>query len=372
MRYRALTVCLGLALAIGLRLASGDVGDATAGEPAPTATPPPTSMLTIEVGSVRVKATRPGTGTSWDGEAPAESVGPNPLCKLVPLAHAVGSVGTVVAEVGAAICALATLKRPTQRQRDPKAPDLLVAIVAGQGVAYRTHAVPDAYAAFFQSRFRVPVASLPQNGLRLLVLDQDGEHDDETIGEFRLGRAELLEAAGAGKQLVLKDDSGAVEHLDLTVQARRAVPIEREVKIDTRQTWTGLPDVYVEAGSMLFITAKGDYSAGPVAGRRGVGGNGVFPGFRLSAPFDRAPHGAAVAMIGAGQSVTPLVVGKCVGLVVQTAGHLVLGINDSDAGNNRGTLDFKVYVFDASADTWTHPGQAVPCTRLTEILEQLR
>jgi hypothetical protein len=339
-------------------------------EVAPAAVVP--QSLVITVGSVRVKGTRPEGGGTWDDVAQPAASGANPWCGLLKFAHVVPGVGTTAATGGAVLCSALAGGPGQQAQRDPRAPDLFVALVAGQDSTYRTHVAADSFAAFFQSRFRVPVAAIPPLGLRFFVQDDDGPQGAETIGEILVQRDDLLAAVAARKPLILTDETGAVQRLELAVEPREPRPIERSVNVDTSMMFP-LPDLYVDAGTAVWVLARGEYRAGPLAGtRKAAGLRGLTQNVIRTAPFSSAPHGAAIGLLGAGQTMTPLVVGDCVGTIVQTPGRLALGVNDDDLGNNVGSLAFTVVIFDAGPENWAKAGQPVPCSRLTEIIKRRR
>jgi predicted lipid-binding transport protein (Tim44 family) len=358
-------------------------------------------QLVITVGELEVTTTRPSTGARWDSAAPAESPVPHPICKALhmerggTLMHAIfgglatgahagphGAAAGVVAGLLAHHLCEALVERAAAakpRRADPTAPDLFVAIVAAPGAFYRTPTAPDAHSAVFHSRFRVPVAAVPADGLQLLVEDDEGAAPAETIAELRVSRERLLAAAKSSKPIVLADAAHGVTKLEIAVEPRRPEPFEGELTIPVTVPMGEVPGVYVDAGTELWIAAAGEYRAG--AGVRSV--SGPLEPITVAdarhtlhfAPFDRAPQGAVVALVGAGHTLTALTLKRqqCVGVLVSTPGFLALGVNSDEVANNSGgPLRGGLFIFDAGAEAWTHPGREVPCSHLIARENKMR
>jgi hypothetical protein len=267
--------------------------------------------------------------------------------------------GAVIGKgVSEAIC---PESRPLPRERDPQAPDLVVALTAGaqgQEQVLRTPTARDSYEDAFDYAFVVPTEVIPAQGVQIRVQDQDGPGDFETIGVFYVTLADLHR--GELQPLLVLSD-GAVVRLELGI-ARAPEPSIEVVKMDLAGGLQpgGSP---VPAGAWVEIRARGSYSlakdrapVGPAGGGKWKDGNIQEP------PFVTAEHGAALAVVGLGQRIEKLLVPDCVGIGTRFAGPVLLGVNDTSTGDNTGTLEFMISRRVPTAAEWLHTGQPGACT----------
>jgi hypothetical protein len=340
---------------------------------APTASPPPVPeplAWVIKVHNVKVSTLRTGSTDHWDGAVPDAPASRSGLCGVI--GAGVGGVagalvsGSALAVGGAALGksvadSLCPERRSVvQRERDPQAPDLVVALTVGdQDVKrlLRTQTARDSYEESFDYAFVVPTAVVPPRGLHVRVQDQDGESDYETIGALYLTREQLVAAAGS-PLLVLSD--GALTRLELSVVAATETP--RQVyAVDVSKGLQLVDATAVLAGEVLEIRAEGSYKLAPKWATIGPAGGKAKDYSIREEPFASAVQGAAVATIGLGARLDKLLVPTCVRVTARFSGQLVLGVNDTKPADNTGDLKFTVVRRIATAAEWLDAGTAKPC-----------
>lgn len=327
---------------------------------------PPTSpepeWLLLRIDAVRVASKRPDNAGSWDGER--EKRDWDKPCKLLALGAGALSGGTAATATGL-VCRIATSGSGKQVQKDPKAPDLVIKLAAGNQI-YRSYIAHDTYSHIFFYSLVLPVAAIPRGGLLLIVEDQDGDDvgAGEVVTSLRVTREQLLAAAlGASPVMTLAD--GALEKLELTVE-----PYPEDIRnaTHTHPVTRGLaevPELRIHAGEVVEIRAAGSYSVANNEQLLGPAGyqNGSKRSHNLSEQgFDQIAHGAAVASVGHPGAQASLAVDGCVQLTSPFAGSLRLGINDKDRGNNRGTLSFEARVRPPRPSEWSRAGLLTECT----------
>src|SRR5690606_15385772 len=129
-----------------------------------------TDWAILRIEEVRVAASRPDGAGTWDGAKRERNE-----CVLV--GGAATLAGTVLGrpEAGPIASTLCSYLLPTeQKERDPRAPDLLLRLSAEGAKNYFSYVAPDSFAHDFAYEFLVPVAGLPPGGLKLAVIDRDG------------------------------------------------------------------------------------------------------------------------------------------------------------------------------------------------------
>jgi len=63
-----------------------------------------------------------------------------------------------------------------------------------------------------------------------------------------------------------------------------------------------------------------------------------------------------IALIGANDQVSGVLVGDCTNFTVRHSGKIVVGVNDK--GGDTGSVTFQVHVRDATLEEWLHPGMS--------------
>jgi hypothetical protein len=304
----------------------------------PPAGPPPLSALIIRVDAVRVPPMRPGGG-AWDPPAPQEDTGG---CEILGgIAElALPSIGKIAGPAASFLCRGASQASPPQT--DVTGPDVAVRLSAGSSSPYSTDVVHDALIASFALQpFVVPLDAIPQDGLRLEVVDDDAHDGAEVIGSVRLMRDEAL--AAVGRPAIVKEDVTTAARLEVVVSAYvpsapQSVPM-RAVE-GTKETGT-----LALSGEVLRSTATGSYKVGtwndaavtPV-GYPGGGPKGYNFGYE---PLRSAAHACAFFLVGEKRREATLVT-PCGSTLTSVAGPLVVGVNDNDPSNNDGALSFAI------------------------------
>jgi hypothetical protein len=254
--------------------------------------------------------------------------------------------------------------RPRQQEHDPTAPDLVVALGAGTATSYQTHTAGDSFYHVFHSEFIVPTDAIPPDGLLLTVLDRDGGQS-EVIGVLRLDRAQLIDAARSTPLLTLRDPRGGLTRLELVVSAPAGSVETATTPMDIRAGTQAARLRPIRAGEVLDVSAVGRYQVGSWHDRwinpRGFpGGDLRSYNFEIE-PFRSAPHGSGLALVGSGDARVGQVVAPCARFVSRASGPLVIGINDTEPGNNEGSVQFTVQVRAPSAAEWLG-AQTGPCS----------
>jgi len=112
------------------------------------------------------------------------------------------------------------------------------------------------------------------------------------------------------------------------------------ITVPADQTWTET-GIRVAVGQELRITAKGTVYAGPALSC-GPTGFADRPEWDRYSVLPSAPHIALIGRIGSDGE--PFYVGDSFTSGVERSGMLYLGINDRDAGNNRGAYSAEIEV----------------------------
>jgi hypothetical protein len=320
----------------------------------------------LQVDSVVAEPQRPGQAGTWDNPKQQDSkTGTCTVLVGAVTAAASGGVGAALGAIkfaGSACSLLASLKKKDNLgDRDPRAPDLLLRVAADGAATYWSGVAWDSYRHDFGAKFYVPASGIPETGIRLSVLDQDGaEHGKgETIATFRLSREELERVALASPPIKVLSQDGLKE-LELIVR-RASLPSWTEAR--TINASAGLAEFSREipAGATIEIKASGRYKLGGSAGYSGPGGIPGYASYNLKL-FKGTRHGAAVAIVSDQlMGAQAEVVGTCLRFVAARSGRLFLGVNDSEPGNNAGEIAFDVVITPPSFETWRHPGALMPC-----------
>lgn len=144
-------------------------------------------FIVLTIDTVRVSPQRPGAAGKWDGVAKEASS----QCGFVKTA--VTFLASPVAGMLAA--GLCNAKAGEQIERDPQAPDLVLMLETAEHV-FRTPIVRDSYYHDFSYSFLIPTRDIPTNGIKLKIVDQDGEvpSEGELMGRFWFDKTELTKS----------------------------------------------------------------------------------------------------------------------------------------------------------------------------------
>jgi hypothetical protein len=236
--------------------------------------------------------------------------------------------------------------RGGQPHRRAEAPDIAIGIKVGDRVVHRSPTLWDSYAGDFGHAMLVPVAAVPEQGIKLVVLDDDPPGYQE-IGSFRLSRDRLAQMRNAGLQR-LSDFGPNVGSLEIDVTDFVA-PRPASGRLDVASVRAVAP-VAVPAGAVVIVRAKGSYSVreGETITPLGSGA----PGTNL-APLAKARHGAAYVAVGDGNESKFVPIPDCRVLVSAPPGYLVYGVNDAGRrDDNRGRLDLTIETQQPTPREW--------------------
>ncbi len=315
--------------------------------------------ILLDVGLVRVTAFRPGTNQTWDA---ADSKPPADKCALLTLAGlATGGVGAVLGP----LCRISASDDAKVQKHPPTDPDVFVKVTAGPNASYRSYTVVNTLSHVFHLRVVIPTDAIPNSGIELDVLDDDGSGDEEkqeTIGVFHLGRKMLLDAAASSDLVELRDEKGGVERLELTVSETEAGPRKASKTLDVKQGIMNLADLRINAGEVVEVQAVGQYRVAekPVSPAGYADETLRERNYRVE-PFQAAGHGAAIAMIGKNGIFKGWVVAPCKPFVSPYGGVLSVGVNDVDPSRNSGDLRFEVAVRNPTAEEWKQGRSSAEC-----------
>jgi hypothetical protein len=316
-----------------------------------SAAEPVPAWVVLKISRVQVKPTKID-GSTWDVRADKKSSDCGPVVML----------GKMAAGVAGGLIATFLCSRSTPGQRDFSAPDLSVQLVAGD-TRYRTPVALDTYAEAFDFPVVVPVAGIPPAGLEVQVLDQDDDvGTGELIGMVRVTRTQVLEALTSSMPLLTLSDS-QIERIEIEVSPYAPPPAIEPLTFEVNHEPAAVA-IRARAGELVTIAARGKYSVASnfeELDERGYT-SGQKQGYNR---FDlaHANHGAAVALIGAGnESHMALLVGSCTSAVASVAGQIFVGVNDRDVGNNHGSVTFAIRVGLPTLEQW-RSGGAFACAR---------
>lgn len=306
------------------------------------------AWVVLKISRVQVKPKKID-GTTWD--LPSEKRPSD--CGIIGLAgSAVGGPAG-----GAFATFLCSQSGQVSQQRDPRAPDLFVQVVAGDA-RYRTPIAFDTYAEAFDFPVLVPLDGIPPVGLEVQVLDQDTDVGaGELVGMVRVTKTQVQDALAAGSPLLTLSDS-QVEKIELEVSPYTSAPVVAPAKFEVNQEPVALP-IRARAGELVTILARGKYSVASDNGQIDENGykGGEKRGYNRKPDFEKANHAAAIAFVGAPtESHTALLVGSCVTAVTPTAGKVYVGVNDGDVENNRGSVTFAVKIALPTLEQWRSGG----------------
>lgn len=312
------------------------------GADAPVPAPLP-AVLVLRIDTVEVAPTKWGSEQTWDGQEPESD--PAAGCRVV-------AAGVTFLEPlsGGVVSALCGWVSSPHRERRPSDPDLRVSVAAGATTAYSTFALADTASASLGYELVVPVGAVPADGLRVELYDDD-QVGAELIGSTRLSVARLATAFRSPSKLLVVSE-GNIRRLEIVVSEYVAAPAMRARRPASAQPTTlGRP---VNAGEVVTVRARGSFKVG--SWFDDTVGPGGYPGgdarsYNLK-PFEREPHACGIALIGTGATVDGIAVGNEKQFVAEHAGPIRLGLNDSDPGNNTGSVRYEVALRAPTVQEW--------------------
>jgi hypothetical protein len=310
-------------------------------EPPPPPPPPPGVIVTLTVVSAEIEGKMPN-GAEWDAKEPSAVGGvPGPIARYLDQHPELFGQATYL---GIPVDAP---KLEDNAKKTPAA-DPMVIVEVGPKV-FRSpvkprqfHPVWDFAATFLygeQDDGRAGVAK--GSTLQLHVVDYDGPHLYDVVGSTLLEVDELL-----SKKVHEMGPFGSVKKLVVTVAETPlpegdAAPSSTRLAVPGTAAWTD-SGIDLIAGQRVVIDAadevcsKGgslDHCSGPEGQRKTSSYN--VPG------FDKLGHGALIGAIGD----TRFPVRRQLSFVAPSSGRLLLGINDKDTRDNRGSYAVRVQVY---------------------------
>jgi hypothetical protein len=318
-----------------------------------TATP---KAIVLEVGLVRVSPHRPGTDKPWDEPVEQKKTDPCDLFGFPGMGKALSTACDLL-ESGSG---------PSSLKHDPSDPDLFIRIMAGPGVTYRSYTVANTVSHTFHFKTLVPVDAIPNAGLELSVQDDDSTGDDDTqenIGTLRLTKKALLDALSSDGMLRLDDKEGGLEKIEVLVSPWDEAPQTATQLVDVSKHAATVDGFEALAGEVLELRASGPYT---VAGQR-TDGTGLPFGSPLKfnlkgAPFERAAHGAGIALVGKHRMLERLMVAPCGVVLTRYAGPIAVGVNDLEGKGAAGDAKFELLARAPTVDEWKRGQTAQKCT----------
>ena len=308
--------------------------------------------VVLKVSRVQVAPDR-ADGSPWDQKKAEEPNG----CPAVGALAAV-AFGPAGGPVATFLCLQSGTK---QSERDPRAPDLFVQVSIGD-TKFRTGVAPDTFSEAFDFPIAVPLDAVPPAGVEIRVQDLDRDVSaGELIGLVRVTKQQLQDALNAGNPVLsLSDDR--VKRLEVEVAPyelpKETPPFRYAVNQNPLAT-----SVRARAGELVTISAQGTYSVR--SNNEQIDPSGYTNGAKSSynrKEFEKANHAGALAYIGAPNELhSSVFVGSCVSMVTPVPGQIFVAVNDTDIGNNAGSVEFTSKVSLPTLDQWRAGGGAL-CT----------
>lgn len=177
------------------------------------------------------------------------------------------------------------------------------------------------------------------------IVDYDGPNAYDVIGTYVLPIEDLISKpihelgkAGSVEKLVLR-----VQDLPIAVDAEAPAPATTRLAVPGATAWidTG---VSVIAGQLVIIEAADEVCSkgGSIEHCSGPEGQRKSSSYNVTG-FDKSGHAGLVGAIGD----TRFAVGRQLRFTAPANGHLLLGINDRDVRDNRGSFAVRIDVMDA-------------------------
>jgi hypothetical protein len=304
--------------------------------------------IVLRVDRVSIASTQPGTQNRWD--EPSREPRSSAVCSL--LALGTNLVSPVSGEHASDLCG--ALLRQEHRERFPEDPDLRVRLAAGPTVRFESPVVPDLTSHTFSYEVVVPTAAVPLDGLRIEVLDDDGNAVAQTIGVARLTLETLAKTYESPTHL-FSTSAGALLSLEVVVSPYTPMELPKHpVLVTTGPTPFGKRPL--AAGEVVHLRAEGKYKVGSwydaTLGPAGYS-DGSARGYNFEQePFASAPHASGIALVGRTDAFVGALVAPCITFTSPYAGELRVGINDNEPGNNEGSITFEGFARAPTVEEW--------------------
>ena len=309
--------------------------------------------LVLRVDRVEVVHKRPGTpGDRWD--APDPEPRGNAVCSL--LAIGTNLISPVSGEGVEGLCG--AMIRPEHRERSPEDPDLRLRLKAGASVSFETPVALNVTSHSFSYEFVVPTSAVPADGLRIEVLDDDVKDGGQSIGETRF-TLEKLASIFESPTRTLMVSGDAVLRLEIVLSPYEPMEFDKRQMLATNDP-KAIGKRRLVAGEIVHLRSEGSYRVGSwydaTLGPKGYSGAEARRYNFKQEPFVNAPHGAGIALAGQDDLFVGVLVAPCVTFTSLYAGDLRVGINDTDPGNNEGTIAFEGYSRAPTVEEWGRRG----------------
>ncbi|KIG13513.1 hypothetical protein DB30_08025 [Enhygromyxa salina] len=289
-------------------------------------------------------APKPDAGERWDAAAQQGDTGG---CELLGALSSFVLPGS--GAIAAGVCMLAS-SSDAGGDLKPEDPDLFVGFEIGKQTYY-SPVIPNRHSHDRPFDLFIPGELLRNQDLHVTIYDSDGASRTQAT----VIADAMLDAAALRKGVELQDVR--LEKLRLHARTPPGQPQTTTVKISASDGLARVDGLDLPAGMIVEVRASGRYQIGSWNDAK-IGPTG-YPGggprdYNLPGPdFRRAAHGAAVALLQLDSSAQAIVVGDCARFVTESGGRLLVGVNDNDHRNNRGSITFEVRVLAPDVQTWS-------------------
>jgi len=317
----------------------GDAGVDAAPQVAPAPKLPDLEKVTVMVVAAEVKA-KMKDGRSWDeGESTLLRPVQKPFLKYLKSHPALRATSSHIG---------VPLDKPDMIRdagRDA-APDPMIYIEVGDHI-FRSPARPRAFAPLWDFPFTfafgfstTKMGTMPGDLVRIHVVDFDAGGGFDIMGSTILSVEQLLK-----KPLHRLGPFGSVSSLTLQVKRNpldeAAKPRSKSLDVPGRPSWTNT-GIEVVAGQRLRIDAADEVCTTREGLEKCSGPEGQRSrSDKNLTGFKDVGHGALVGSIGD----TRFVIGRRLELIAPSSGPLLLGVNDRDTRNNRGSYAVRVWAY---------------------------
>jgi hypothetical protein len=205
-------------------------------------------------------------------------------------------------------------------------------IVEVNGNVFRSPMRASQFQPTWQYPFVVDLA--PADLVKITVVDWDGPAAFDVMGEKIMAAADVTAA-----RVLELPRFGNVTKLTLTVEAAPVLAATQRVAVPGRPTWTET-GINVIAGSEITIFATGETCQ--KGNEKCCGPEGLSKPSEDSQVrgFEKKGHGMLIGAVGD----TRFTVGRERRFIAPSSGPLLLGVNDSDASNNKGEYEVAVTI----------------------------
>ncbi len=328
----------------------------------------------VRVESAVIAGTDPTTGAGWDLDGSAADAARRErdvgvLASLLGLAAP--ALGVLVEVVGA----LGAPDLP--RDASPALPDPQISLSVARGIsptnvssavlANTTRPAWQTFAAW------VRLSDLAGEDLTIGIDDADGADAAVTrIGTGRVSYATLERVAGGDDPEAVVLSDGALTELRVTLAPAQGLVARTSTRLDLREGLAA-SELAAPYGATVRVIVRGGGSVGSgfrCPGNVRTEGTSGCDSYCL-AGLRGARHAVPFLMWGVGSTAQLVDVsapeGECREVVAPLPGRIVVGINDSQVGNNSGAFEFTIEVSDPGS---TARGSARPCGFLDAAAER--